>query len=170
MQALARANRLISDTTNGYLPLPALIRNETEPYVSPDRLQTEGPQVQLDGETGRHVALVLHELLTNATKYGALSNMQGKVRINWSLEDGKCLLRWSEIDGPAVIAPTRAGFGSRMMKASLLQIGGTIEPEFRSDGYSCLLTFRAAGPSHHFGKADGPLSSNNNIEPLLPAA
>ena len=142
IQALSRTNRLIAETSDGSLRLSTLIRNETEPYANPDRVRAEGPEVQLDPETGRNVALVVHELATNASKYGALSNRNGKLHIEWFCTDGKCLLRWDEIDGPPVVAPTRIGFGSRMIKASLLQISGTLEPEFRSDGYSCLLTFR----------------------------
>jgi two-component sensor histidine kinase len=152
LQALARANRLISETRNGHVSFSALIMDETAAYATPDRLHVEGPQVQLEGETARSVALVLHELLTNATKYGALSNERGKVRINWYCDDGKCLLRWTEIDGPTIVTPTRFGFGSRMIKASLSQIAGTIEPRFGPDGYSCVLTFSASS-SMHFGKA-----------------
>jgi len=152
IQALARTNRLISQTSDGNLRLSTLIRNETDPYANQDRVQAEGPEVQLDAETGRNIALVVHELVTNASKYGALSNGNGKLHIDWSCNEGKCLLRWNEIDGPAVVTPTRLGFGSRMMKASLSQVSGTIEPEFRSDGYSCLLTFRTAS-SKHVGNA-----------------
>jgi two-component sensor histidine kinase len=135
-------NSLITKTAGGhFLPLETLIQNEAEAYASPDRLQVEGPLVHLGGETARSLALVLHELMTNAAKYGALSNGSGKLQIRWSVSDGKCVLHWTETDGPAVVTPTRLGFGSRMMKAGLSQIAATIEPEFRSDGYSCLLTF-----------------------------
>lgn len=149
LQALSRANRLISKTTGGNVSISALIRDETAAYATPDRLQAEGPPVQLEGETARCVALVIHELLTNAAKYGALSNEHGKVRIDWSCDERKCLLRWTEIDGPRVVAPTSLGFGSRMMNASLSQISGTIKPPFGPEGYSCVLTFDAS----HSGKA-----------------
>ena len=167
LQALARANRHISETSDGHVSFSALIRDETAAYATPDRLHAEGPQVQLESETARSVALVLHELLTNATKYGALSDERGKVRIDWSCDDGKCLLRWSEIGGPTVVTPTRLGFGSRMMKASLSQIAGTIEPRFEPDGYSCVLTF-SANSSKHFGKA-GIEKLQANTEPGLRA-
>jgi two-component sensor histidine kinase len=144
LQALARTNRLISETNDGTLRLSKLIQNETEPYANSDRVVAEGPEVQLDPETGRSVALVIHELATNASKYGALSNKKGKLHIDWFCKDGKCLLRWEEIDGPPVVPPTRTGFGTRMITASLLQISGTIESEFRTAGYSCLLTFGKA--------------------------
>ena len=142
IQALARANELVTKTAGGHLlPLKTLIQNEGEPYASLDRLHIEGPLVPLGGETARSLALVLHELMTNAAKYGALSNGSGKLQIRWSYKDGKCHLHWTETDGPAVVTPTRVGFGSRMMKASLAQIAATIEPEFHSDGFSCFLTF-----------------------------
>lgn len=141
IQALARANDLVSKALTGNLPLSALILSEAEPYALPQRLQLDGPEVQLSSETARSVALVLHELMTNAVKYGALSNERGKLQISWSCGEGKCTLRWIEVDGPAVVSPTRVGFGSRMMKASLAQIDGRMEPEFRSSGYSCVLVF-----------------------------
>jgi two-component sensor histidine kinase len=83
--------------------------------------------------------------MTNAVKYGALSTEHGKLQIRWSCSDGKCSLRWTEIDGPAIVTPTRVGFGSRIMKATLAQIAGSIEPEFRPNGYSCLLAFATNG-------------------------
>ena len=142
IQSLARANELVTKGANGrVLPLEQLIQNEAEAYASLGRLKVEGPLVNLDGETARSLALVLHELMTNAAKYGALSNGNGTLQIRWSCDNGRCRLHWTEIDGPAVVTPTRLGFGTQMMKASLAQIGATIEPEFRSDGYSCLLTF-----------------------------
>jgi two-component sensor histidine kinase len=142
IQALARANELVTKAAIGPgLALEQLIKSEAESYASPDRLHVEGPLVNLDGETARSLALVLHELMTNAAKYGALSNGHGTLQIGWSCKDGQCRLHWTETDGPAVITPTRLGFGTRMMKASLAQIAATIEPEFCSDGYSCLLTF-----------------------------
>lgn len=141
IQALARANELVIKAVSEHLPLEKLIQNEAEPYASPDQLQVAGPMVNLDGETARSLALVLHELMTNAVKYGALSNGHGTLQIRWSYNDGECRLQWTEIDGPAVVTPTRVGFGSRMMTASLAQIAATIEPEFGSNGYSCVLTF-----------------------------
>lgn len=146
IQALARTNRLLSETKEG-LRLSTLIQNETEPYASPDRVRAEGTELRLDPETGRNLALVVHELATNASKYGALSNKEGKLHISWFCNDGKCLLRWEEVGGPPVVAPTRTGFGSRMMNASLSQISGSMETDFRPTGYSCLLTFRTASRS-----------------------
>lgn len=61
--------------------------------------------------------------------------------MQWSEKDGICFLRWTEIDGPTIAAPTRTGFGSRMMRASLETIEGTIDPEFNEHGYSCEIKF-----------------------------
>lgn len=156
IQALARANELITKASSGQpLLLEQLIGTEAEPYATPDRVQVEGPPVYLDGETARSLALVLHELMTNAAKYGALSNEHGKLKIRWSCSDNKCLLHWTETDGPAVVTPTRLGFGSRMMQASLAQIAATIEPEFRPEGYSCVLSFSTSDES-------------SNVSPLVP--
>ena len=65
------------------------------------------------------LSLALHELATNAVKYGALANNDGKVIINWSVEAGRFTLVWQELDGPAVSLPSRRGFGSRMIEQAL---------------------------------------------------
>jgi two-component sensor histidine kinase len=161
IQALARANRLVSETTYGYLTLDALIKNETDSHAAPERLHTEGPQVWLDGEIARGVALVLHELLTNAAKYGALSNASGRVRIEWSCDDGNCRLRWTELGGPTVPTPTRVGFGSRMMKASVAQIAGTITSQFLANGFCCVLSFRTAAPKPD---SEGPVGATLTLQ------
>jgi two-component sensor histidine kinase len=144
ISALARANAMV--TIAGKISLETIIRSEVSPYVSDARLILDGPEVPLSGRTARNIAMVLHELTTNAAKYGALSNQQGTLHISWSEKDEKCSLFWKEVDGPAVRTPERSGFGSRMMRASLATINGTIDPEFRPHGYSCLLCFSIAVP------------------------
>jgi two-component sensor histidine kinase len=144
ISALARANAMV--TIAGKISLEAIIRSEATPYSSETRLILSGPEVLLSGRTARNVAMVLHELTTNAAKYGALSNQHGTLHVRWSETDEKCSLLWREVDGPAVRTPERYGFGSRMMRASLATIDGAIEPAFCPDGYSCLLRFSVAVP------------------------
>lgn len=92
-----------------------------------DRIKTGGPKVTLGPEAALSFSMVLHELLTNACKYGALSNESGYVEIRWRIErrdDGDHLLSsWREIGGPAVSAPVRKGFGSQLVSASLRSYG-----------------------------------------------
>ena len=80
--------------------------------------------------------MAFHELATNAVKYGALSNQDGKVRIAWSVEGGSLVVEWQERGGPAVEAPTRKGFGSTLIEQA---IGGDARLEFSPDGVKCTL-------------------------------
>src|SRR5262249_55060684 len=86
---------------------------------------------------------IVHELATNAAKYGALSLPGGKVRMTWSQSpEGQLAICWSEFGGPLVAPPTRNGFGSRVIKTLIDQTGGTIAVDWRGDGLSC----NRAGP------------------------
>jgi two-component sensor histidine kinase len=87
--------------------------------------------------------MVLHELATNATKYGALSAPGGRVAIDWTLQGGdKVELFWSELDGPRVEKPAHAGFGSTLIeKGFAAQIGGTATLQFDPKGVTCALEF-----------------------------
>jgi len=95
--------------------------------LGPDRLRASGPPVTLNPQAALAFALVLHELVTNATKYGALSVDSGVVEIDWSLRreagDDRLDVRWRERGGPAVVAPKRMGFGSRLIYSSLAAFG-----------------------------------------------
>jgi two-component sensor histidine kinase len=89
------------------------------------------------------VGVCLHELATNAAKYGALSRPQGHVRIAWSLtSDGRLVLSWSETGGPPVSPPVRQGFGTRVMKQMVEgQFKGEMRFEWRPEGLVCELSF-----------------------------
>lgn len=88
-----------------------------------DRIKMEGPRIRLNSQAALALTLALHELATNATKYGALSNETGTVMIQWQVRDEEggphFSFLWQEQGGPPVSAPTRRGFGSRMIERSL---------------------------------------------------
>ncbi|MDR9776868.1 sensor histidine kinase, partial [Rhizobium hidalgonense] len=92
-----------------------------------ERFKARGPTVELNPQAALAFSLVLHELVTNATKYGALSADTGVVEIEWSLRreagDDRLDVRWRERGGPAVAAPKRRGFGSRLIYSSLSAFG-----------------------------------------------
>jgi PAS domain S-box-containing protein len=92
-----------------------------------DRIKVDGPDVELEPQAALSFSLVLHELLTNAAKYGALSNNDGYIEITWSIERQAgidfLISCWREIGGPLVIAPVRKGFGSRLIASSLKSYG-----------------------------------------------
>lgn len=83
------------------------------------------------------LSLLLHELATNAAKYGALSVPEGRVHISWLVEEGSGTLRlkWVESGGPPVSAPTETGFGTELIQSAMpYSLGGTVEQKFASGG------------------------------------
>jgi two-component sensor histidine kinase len=146
IDALARANALVTKTSIEAAFLAEIIRNEVGVFCSPDRLRLEGPDVRLVGETARSVCLIIHELATNAAKYGSLSKSDGALLVRWSEHEGFCELQWKEVGGPEAPAPAKSGFGTRLIRASLSAITGTLEPKFGGEGFSCVLRFSVRGP------------------------
>jgi len=137
VQALARAHDQITSDRWGPARLIDLIEIEMGAYVGVrrDRIKLNGANVLLQPNAFSSLALVIHELMTNAAKYGALSD-NGEVAIDWRLdEDGSLLLDWTERGGPAVTAPTRRGFGSTIIERSIpYDLGGRAEVNYRLTG------------------------------------
>ena len=137
IQALARAHDQITHDQWEPAPLNELIRTEASAYlgVKRERVRIAGPNVLIAPSAFTILALVFHELMTNAAKYGALSD-NGQVDVSWTVdEDGSLLLNWVEFGGPAVQPPKRRGFGSSIIeKAIPHDLGGRAEVRFRLSG------------------------------------
>ena len=90
--------------------------------------------------------MLVHELSTNAVKYGALSSETGTVAIDWREQpDGNLKLTWRETGGPPTVQPDRKGFGTRLIESIVSgEFGGTYEPCFCEQGFSCIVTVKAA--------------------------
>jgi two-component sensor histidine kinase len=87
------------------------------------------------------LSLALHELATNAVKYGALSRPEGRVALCWQIQNEQLHLTWRETGGPQVVAPSRRGFGSRMLEEVLASdLDGQCRLEFAADGVRCWIT------------------------------
>lgn len=124
VQSLAKIHDLLSAKSWGGADLKELIYGQISAGASDEtRLNTNGPAVRLDPQMALHLALIIHELGTNATKYGALSVPTGKVSIDWWIEDG-LHIRWSEIGGPHVVPATSQGFGTTLVSQSARGQGG----------------------------------------------
>ena len=137
--ALANAHDQVVRSDGGG-PLTALARAELGPYASRD-LHISGPEIVLDARAYSVLALVLHELATNAAKYGALSAPGGRLAATWALtEDGDCRLDWRESGGPAVTKPQRVGFGASLIRRSVpFDLGGQSEIEYLPEGFRARL-------------------------------
>ena len=119
---------------------------ELAPYC-PDgdaRTLIEGPHFVVKTATAQAIAITLHELATNAAKYGALSVARGSVRVEWSrTQDDRLILRWLEADGPVVAPPARQGFGTRVMQNIITSQGGTIQVSWNPQGVLCEISMPA---------------------------
>jgi two-component sensor histidine kinase len=116
LQALANADTLLSQSRWEGADLHRLIAEELSPYSQEggERTRISGPNVMLEPMAAQSIAVAIHELTTNAVKYGALSAPTGLVRVEWRRPtDGGLVLRWEETGGPPVRQPTRRGFGTR---------------------------------------------------------
>jgi PAS domain S-box-containing protein len=112
------------------------------PHVSDRsaRLHVEGPAAALDAKSALALTMCLHELATNATKYGALSNADGRVSVTWTVDARSLELRWQEIGGPAVTVPKKRGFGSRLIERVIAgDLNGSAKLSFAPDGVVCVI-------------------------------
>ena len=109
-----------------------------KPYedLGTGRISIAGPDIGITSSAVIALALTLNELCTNTTKFGALSMPAGHVEIAWAIDESQRLrLTWTEIGGPAVGAPTRRSFGTRMMQALGSQLGGQVELAYKPTGF-----------------------------------
>ncbi len=142
LDALARAHALLTQTSWQGAPLSELVTTALRPFkFEESRIKTNGPEILIGTQIAVTLALVLHELATNAVKHGALSKQTGNIRIAWSVESRMVSLAWQEQCAFPVGQPTRTGFGSRLIKASAEQFGGSVELRYAVDGLQARFRF-----------------------------
>ena len=139
--ALAEAHNLLSTEKWQGSDLQDVVNRVLQPYLlnSPGRVRMSGPRVPLAPRLAVVLSMIVHEIATNAAKYGALSNDSGSVALDWEVfaENGRPRLRliWTEAGGPPVVAPVRRGFGSRLIERSARdQLGGEATVDFLPRG------------------------------------
>jgi len=145
IQALANVHALFAQSRWTGAELRKMAVQELSPYCQGDqgRARIEGPDIMLETGTAQMVGVCLHELATNAAKYGALSRSHGHIRVAWSrTPDGRLVLSWSETGGPPVSPPARQGFGTRVMKKMVEgQLKGEMRFDWRPEGVACEISF-----------------------------
>jgi len=155
IQSMANAHALLSRGRWKGVYLADLVRRELEPCIGVCEATVEGPDVLLPEEATQALAMVLHELVTNSAKYGALSAPCGRVCVRWGCRSNGSsqsilTIRWQEIGGPPVTAPTRRGYGSSVICDLIpYELGGTVDINYVTDGVQCRIEFpleTAAGP------------------------
>jgi len=141
LHALAAATELITRGNWVTVDISDIVEEITQPYREDrsERFRIAGPRMPINSRDATSLGMALHELCTNALKYGALSTDRGSVEIEWSRNaDGHLHLRWQERDGPAVSATHGRGFGTRLLTNGLFDPGsGTVDLDFASDGVVC---------------------------------
>ena len=141
IQALANVCSLFAETRWIGAEVSAIATQELAPYSDGKRTFTDGPPTLLAPDAAQAVAVALHELATNAAKYGALSTPDGHVRLEWSQDAaGSLRLRWMETGGPVAQEPTRTGFGARIVKQMIVQQKGKVRFDWRKEGLVCEIT------------------------------
>lgn len=144
LEALATAHNLLTRERWEAAELGDLVRESCSAHEYGDaQIRIDGPVVRLDPKAAVTIAMALHELCTNASKYGALSGPRGQVTVSWTITDddpARLHLEWRERGGPAVTEPTERGFGSRMIERALAaELRGTARLDFRPDGLRCII-------------------------------
>jgi len=136
--SLARTHSVLAASRWAGADLRTLIEDELSVYGDLDRSRVgiQGPDVALTAESAQAFGLALHELATNAAKYGSLSAPEGRLSVTWARDpDGSVLLCWQETGGPPVNAPTHRGFGSRVIQGSIAdQLQGSVRLDWRAEG------------------------------------
>jgi two-component sensor histidine kinase len=153
IHALARAHNQITDDHWGPAPLKALIDAEAAAFAADraDRFSADGPPILLNPQAFSTMALVIHELVTNSTKYGSLSSKSGRVELSWHRNRDKDLvLSWREEGGPRVMQPNRRGFGTTIIERSVpYDLGGKVDAVYDPSGYRATFCL----PARHISEA-----------------
>jgi two-component system, chemotaxis family, CheB/CheR fusion protein len=154
LQAMARGYHLLSVTNWKEAQIGELVQTEVELFDA-ERFAISGPEIKLTPQQGLSMAMVVHELATNAAKYGALSKAGGRVVMAWDKKDGRFEMDWKEIDGPPVKQAEHEGFGLFLIRGEIeYRMAGEVAVNFAPDG----LDVRMAFPLKEKGPRDGTVA------------
>jgi PAS domain S-box-containing protein len=137
LQALTGNQDLLIQNGWRFIPLADLIRSQLRSFGDAigNRIRIEGPSIELTPESAQAIGMAIHELATNAAKFGALANHEGRVDIGWTRDDLSFTMHWIEQDGPQVAPPKRRGFGSKVISDMVrLSLDGTVDVLFPLSG------------------------------------
>jgi len=146
IQSMAAAHTLLSQNGWNGVGLEALVRTQLAPYTAAANITVCGTDLTLTPAAIQAMGMVLHELVTNAAKYGALSVPTGRVTVSWGLNSNghatKLVFAWREFGGPPVASEARSGYGTRLIRGLVPhELGGTVDLEFAADGVNCRIEF-----------------------------
>lgn len=141
IEALSRAHSLLSQSNWSGAQLSQIVNDELAVAAKGGDVRVDGPSIRVEADSVQPISMVIHELATNAFKYGALSSPNGKVEVTWKIVEGNLVLLWCEKGGPATTEPEQFGFGARMLKQVVTkQINGELDYDWRPEGLSVTIT------------------------------
>lgn len=153
LAAIARTDELMLRSGGKGIAIADIVRSELEPYGLAARIRLAGDAVIVPSTVALSLMLVVHELSTNAAKYGALSTPQARVDVDWRCENGRVQILWRESGGPPVRKPSHKGFGLELFRQALMPFHGTVEPDFAPDGFTCRVSFALLRERRPLGQA-----------------
>jgi PAS domain S-box-containing protein len=158
IRALSRAHTILSLSRWQGVDMRGLVEEELAPYRTGEvaKVETSGPNVSLQPAAAQSLALALHELVTNAAKYGALSSISGHVSLTWDLGPSTLDLKWVESGGPPAQPPLAPGFGTKIITASIEgQLAGQTMFDWRPEGLQCALSIPRDDMTPKMGRNGG---------------
>jgi len=154
LQSMAQAHALLSRNRWQGVNLADLVGQALAPFSTTSNTEVEGPHVCLTAAATQAIAMVLHELATNAAKYGALSTAQGRVSVRWRWQSSgdtppTLWIEWHERGGPTTAVPDQAGYGTAVIRDLIpYELGGTVEFKFAADGVRCVMVVPGEQAQH----------------------
>jgi PAS domain S-box-containing protein len=165
IRSMATTHELLSYRRWQGIPLAEIVRRELAPYATAQNTRIAGPDVVLSAEASQTLAMVIHELATNAAKFGAISTGSGRVSVRWSFrrngraESWLCI-DWQESGGPHVVPPTRSGFGISVVRELIpYELGGTADLVHLPAGVRCKLEI----PAHWLSASIPPREPSSDV-------
>jgi two-component sensor histidine kinase len=134
LRALGHAHDVLLRQSWAAASLDAIVRETLAPLDGLEQIAIEGPDLPIASRAALTLSLILHELATNATKYGALSVPDGRVAMSWSGADGIFRMQWRESNGPEIQPPSKSGFGTRLIRRGLAA-AGSVECRYDPGGF-----------------------------------
>jgi two-component sensor histidine kinase len=145
LQALSEANQLVRRPLTGGQMSSVSLARVTETVLRPyEHATSAGPEVSLGDQATNSMALIFHELATNAAKYGALSTEQGTVRLGWSEAGDVLSVEWKELGGPVIAEPSHKGFGTSLIESTIARHGGNMTSHWLPEGLVVTMDFPTA--------------------------
>jgi PAS domain S-box-containing protein len=170
IKSLARTHELLSQSHWHGVSLEEIVRRQLTPFTS-GNVTVDGPHVVLKADAAQALAMVLHELTTNAAKHGAFSKKEGRLLLRWRWlqngSSGRLAIEWQELSGPTVLRPCQFGYGTSIVLELIpFELGGTADLDFATGGVRCRLEI----PARWVRRADPASDENRGLDALGPNA